>query len=274
RDDEDVLALIEKSQSASAEPLTVESFQSKIDELLADIADDETEFTEDDYLYSGVYVNDEGTVIGKDFTLFEEDNAVVSFSYATPSQGERKGLDVYCYIPDGINLELVGEGTQEGDVLNGFYTAYLGDLALADITATDVRRVKGESFNGTFSISPAAPDEETPDDFGISNMLSFLASFDLTAVVNSTPKVGSCDLSINSSGSPLVNLTTDWNGENPVDMPAVPAETIDLFNAEEDALGEFFDSLDPTPILANLEKAGLSMEYIGELMSAFGGSAE
>lgn len=280
QEDEDVAYLADKygsslGVSVNGEPVAIDGamVQETIGQLI-DSLDEEAqpEYDDDDYLYATLYQNADGKVIGADMNVFMDDESVTSFGYGAPSDGDHKGFSVYGSLNEETNFELTGDGYEEEGGFNGNYTFYYGDVAVVNIGAYDVV-AEGQNLDGTFVLSPATPDEDAADPLGLKDMIGFLTGFDLSCEVHSQAQSGNAVLTVNSADEPLVTMDMNWDGETEVEGIEAPEDVLDIADGSEESINTLMESLHPDTIISNLEEAGLSMEFIGNLMSIFSGEA-
>lgn len=233
-----------------------QEFQTSIDATLAEL--EETPMTNDDsYVSSKLWLDTEGTIVGRQISLCEGAESMPILTYKAPKAGADKGF--YLEIgADDAYFAISGKGTVTDGKLNGTYDFMLDDVVMASVEIIDADEEAAEdgSAHGSykFILQPGIGEEE----------YQTLSSFALTADIENTGATSeSCvTLGITMSDADLVSLRINGGPASPMELPDFASLTNVLDLASEDDLNTFIDEMDWSPILENCLSAGASEEAV------------
>lgn len=238
------------------------SFQTSIDELLADW-DDTTGEPSEQYITDTIWKDADGNVIGRQFSLGEGVSEEPIFTYQAPKNGDQEGLLLELNMDDS-SFSLVGSGQVTDSVLNGTYQIVVNSVIVASIEVQnyDKEGAKEGLLNGTYILTPepGIADEDTY------NALSTFAI--IVDLVSENESEGRIDLSVTSSGSNLATLRIAGGYGDGVEIP-------DLDNLEkvysvenDDDMGAYLEEANVDALFANMVSAGMPQERADQLKTS------
>ena len=245
--------------------LSYENFQALLDKGLESLAEQEAE--EGNGVILSIAIDEDENVAAEEMYTYQDGTTQNLFSLYHLVDGDDHALQLLA--ADGM-VSIGGLGKQVDGVLNGEYGVYYNDTQVATVTASGVSSDKASgTFDGTFAIAPYIPADPESESSEISGALAMVSGFDLSCTVHSDRKAFNGTLSVNMSGSPLVTiaLNSDSNKEVPDIDESVFANAVSM--TEEGGMETFLQSLDYNEIFTNLQAAGLSEEFLGQIMQMF-----
>lgn len=263
--DEDLKTLIDQIASLYPEygETLYSEFQAAISETLTEFEDDSAMVsTDDSYISSSIWTDDEQNIIGRSLSFVEDEEKTNFFKYSNLNTD----TDNTFYLKvdaDGTSLVLNGNGTYTDGKLTGDYELAVDDMPLAVIRAIDYDTAAFEkgAVNGSFklTLNQGAIDDET---------FAYLSSFALLLDSYKDIETGAGDLtlSVTSADVPLASLNLTAAYADPFTVPDLNtlSNVLDPVNSEEDA-NTFISELDWTPVLDNLRTAGVPESLVEQL---------
>jgi hypothetical protein len=177
RDDKEIFNLVSKVSSLAAasgevpvEEMTLDSYKKAIDDLIADVKDEEN--GEDFTLVQKVYAGKNDEVFGRDLLVTSKDGeALFHLQYANPVDGSKEGISLLAES-EGQSYSLSGSYTVKDEAKTGSVSLYKGTDKVASITFKDlveqevdsVKRLLGEA---TINIEQAGENYTGPTSFSI-----------------------------------------------------------------------------------------------------------
>lgn len=246
-----------------------ESFTTAVDKGLNALKDTDTSDSEDSYLSTKIWVDENGRIAGRALEIQEGDTTTPILTWQMPENGSDFGYLLTIASDDINTYSLSGSGQIDGDKLNGTYELSLADSisAIIEVKDYDTVSAKEGNLNGNYKITFPSSDTDNEDDY----YSSILENFALVLDLNSEKDSGSVALSIENAGSTLGTLSITGGAGEAVEIPdlASPKDVYDANN--NDDMNAYAATLDFTSIMDNLSKAGVPDEVITYILS--GGSA-
>lgn len=246
-----------------------ESFTTAVDKGLNALKDTDTSDSEDSYLSTKIWVDENGRIAGRSLEIQEGDTTTPILTWQMPENGSDFGYLLTIASDDINTYSLSGSGQIDGDKLNGTYELSLADSisAIIEVKDYDTVSAKEGNLNGNYKITFPSSDTDNEDDY----YSSILENFALVLDLNSEKDSGSVALSIENAGSTLGTLSITGGAGEAVEIPDL-ASLKDVYDANNnDDMNAYAATLDFTSIMDNLSKAGVPDEVITYILS--GGSA-
>ena len=246
-----------------------ESFTTAVDKGLNALKDTDTSDSEDSYLSTKIWVDENGRIAGRALEIQEGDTTTPILTWQMPENGSDFGYLLTIASDDINTYSLSGSGQIDGDKLNGTYELSLADSisAIIEVKDYDTVSAKEGNLNGNYKITFPSSDTDNEDDY----YSSILENFALVLDLNSEKDSGSVALSIENAGSTLGTLSITGGAGEAVEIPDL-ASLKDVYDANNnDDMNAYAATLDFTSIMDNLSKAGIPDEVITYILS--GGSA-
>ena len=246
-----------------------ESFTTAVDKGLNALKDTDTSDSEDSYLSTKIWVDENGRIAGRALEIQEGDTTTPILTWQMPENGSDFGYLLTIASDDINTYSLSGSGQIDGDKLNGTYELSLADSisAISEVKDYDTVSAKEGNLNGNYKITFPSSDTDNEDDY----YSSILENFALVLDLNSEKDSGSVALSIENAGSTLGTLSITGGAGEAVEIPDL-ASLKDVYDANNnDDMNAYAATLDFTSIMDNLSKAGVPDEVITYILS--GGSA-
>lgn len=246
-----------------------ESFTTAVDKGLNALKDTDTSDSEDSYLSTKIWVDENGRIAGRALEIQEGDTTTPILTWQMPENGSDFGYLLTIASDDINTYSLSGSGQIDGDKLNGTYELSLADSisAIIEVKDYDTVSAKEGNLNGNYKITFPSSDTDNEDDY----YSSILENFALVLDLNSEKDSGSVALSIENAGSTLGTLSITGGAGEAVEIPDL-ASLKDVYDTNNnDDMNAYAATLDFTSIMDNLSKAGVPDEVITYILS--GGSA-
>lgn len=246
-----------------------ESFTTAVDKGLNALKDTDTSDSEDSYLSTKIWVDENGRIAGRALEIQEGDTTTPILTWQMPENGSDFGYLLTIASDDINTYSLSGSGQIDGDKLNGTYELSLANSisAIIEVKDYDTVSAKEGNLNGNYKITFPSSDTDNEDDY----YSSILENFALVLDLNSEKDSGSVALSIENAGSTLGTLSITGGAGEAVEIPDL-ASLKDVYDANNnDDMNAYAATLDFTSIMDNLSKAGVPDEVITYILS--GGSA-
>ena len=246
-----------------------ESFTTAVDKGLNALKDTDTSDSEDSYLSTKIWVDENGRLAGRALEIQEGDTTTPILTWQMPENGSDFGYLLTIASDDINTYSLSGSGQIDGDKLNGTYELSLANSisAIIEVKDYDTVSAKEGNLNGNYKITFPSSDTDNEDDY----YSSILENFALVLDLNSEKDSGSVALSIENAGSTLGTLSITGGAGEAVEIPDL-ASLKDVYDANNnDDMNAYAATLDFTSIMDNLSKAGVPDEVITYILS--GGSA-
>lgn len=270
KEDQELKGLLEKWDEAGNTDLYTQ-FQKGVDDLLADLADEDySEENAEMFLYR-VWVNADGKIKGREISIADDTEPYPVVTWKSPSaEGSSALLAELDMGTDSITL--TGSGQTEGNVLNGEYVLALDDVKTLIVQAQNVTVNKENPwkgvFEGTYTVTfPQDTSSEEPNPLSAFGLTLYM----LTDMDNSE---GQIDLTLTSSGAPLVTLSVV---SGLAEAGAAAPEAADLESAadinNEEAMAAYTANLNVDAILNNAVAAGMPEELITAIIQSMTASA-
>lgn len=242
-----------------------ESFTTAVDKGLNALKDTDTSDSEDSYLSTKIWVDENGRIAGRALEIQEGDTTTPILTWQMPENGSDFGYLLTIASDDINTYSLSGSGQIDGDKLNGTYELSLADSisAIIEVKDYDTVSAKEGNLNGNYKITFPSSDTDNEDDY----YSSILENFALVLDLNSEKDSGSVALSIENAGSTLGTLSITGGAGEAVEIPDL-ASLKDVYDANNnDDMNAYAATLDFTSIMDNLSKAGVPDEVITYILS-------
>ena len=270
KSDSDIESILNTwNDKLSSDENLYESFTTAVDKGLNALKDTDTSDSEDSYLSTKIWVDENGRIAGRALEIQEGDTTTPSLTWQMPENGSDFGYLLTIASDDINTYSLSGSGQIDGDKLNGTYELSLADSisAIIEVKDYDTVSAKEGNLNGNYKITFPSSDTDNEDDY----YSSILENFALVLDLNSEKDSGSVALSIENAGSTLGTLSITGGAGEAVEIPDL-ASLKDVYDANNnDDMNAYAATLDFTSIMDNLSKAGVPDEVITYILS--GGSA-
>lgn len=270
KSDSDIESILNtRNDKLSSDENLYESFTTAVDKGLNALKDTDTSDSEDSYLSTKIWVDENGRIAGRALEIQEGDTTTPILTWQMPENGSDFGYLLTIASDDINTYSLSGSGQIDGDKLNGTYELSLADSisAIIEVKDYDTVSAKEGNLNGNYKITFPSSDTDNEDDY----YSSILENFALVLDLNSEKDSGSVALSIENAGSTLGTLSITGGAGEAVEIPDL-ASLKDVYDANNnDDMNAYAATLDFTSIMDNLSKAGVPDEVITYILS--GGSA-
>lgn len=270
KSDSDIESILNTwNDKLSSDENLYESFTTAVDKGLNALKDTDTSDSEDSYLSTKIWVDENGRIAGRALEIQEGDTTTPILTWQMPENGSDFGYLLTIASDDINTYSLSGSGQIDGDKLNGTYEFSLADSisAIIEVKDYDTVSAKEGNLNGNYKITFPSSDTDNEDDY----YSSILENFALVLDLNSEKDSGSVALSIENAGSTLGTLSITGGAGEAVEIPDL-ASLKDVYDANNnDDMNAYAATLDFTSIMDNLSKAGVPDEVITYILS--GGSA-
>lgn len=270
KSDSDIESILNTwNDKLSSDENLYESFTTAVDKGLNALKDTDTSDSEDSYLSTKIWVDENGRIAGRALEIQEGDTTTPILTWQMPENGSDFGYLLTIASDDINTYSLSGSGQIDGDKLNGTYELSLADSisAIIEVKDYDTVSAKEGNLNGNYKITFPSSDTDNEDDY----YSSILENFALVLDLNSEKDSGSVALSIENAGSTLGTLSITGGAGEAVEIPDL-ASLKDVYDANNnDDMNAYAATLDFTSIMDNLSKAEVPDEVITYILS--GGSA-
>lgn len=270
KSDSDIESILNTwNDKLSSDENLYENFTTAVDKGLNALKDTDTSDSEDSYLSTKIWVDENGRIAGRALEIQEGDTTTPILTWQMPENGSDFGYLLTIASDDINTYSLSGSGQIDGDKLNGTYELSLADSisAIIEVKDYDTVSAKEGNLNGNYKITFPSSDTDNEDDY----YSSILENFALVLDLNSEKDSGSVALSIENAGSTLGTLSITGDAGEAVEIPDL-ASLKDVYDANNnDDMNAYAATLDFTSIMDNLSKAGVPDEVITYILS--GGSA-
>lgn len=249
-----------------------ESFTTAVDKGLDALKDTDTSDSEDSYLSTKIWVDENGRIAGRALEVQEGDTTTPILTWQMPENGSDFGYLLSIAADDTNTYSLSGSGQIDGDKLNGTYEFSLADStsAVIEVKDYDIASAKEGNLNGNYTITFPSSDTENEDDY----YSSILENFALVLDLNSEKDSGSVALSIESAGSTLGTLSITSGAGEAVEIPDLTSLKDVYDGNNSDDMDAYAATLDYTSLLDNLAKAGVPDEVITYILNGGSSSEE
>ena len=266
KDDEDIKGIIENISTTLPEGTDLYTqFQSGIDSALADMNPDEADGS---VMTAALSVDAEGEVKG---TAVSIDGAPI-VDFQQTADGDSRGLYCKMFTDNAEVLSLEGAGEVQDDLLNGTYAVSItsdGEPMNLDVIVENYKYDENTfAGQGTYTISMAAPAEDSESDSGMASMFSqFGIQYGFETAENA--QGGKFDLAVVMAGSPVLSIAMETQaGEGPAAVDISGLKAYDITNDAD--MQSFMATLDIGGFLNNLVNAGVPEELINSVLGIEG----
>lgn len=267
KDDKEIKRLFNSwTEAGIATDDQYQEFQTAVDDLLSDFADEGTD--DSTLIYSRIWVNNEDKVVGREIGTVDGAETTPVFTWKAPSADGSSALLLEVQA-DGSSLTLTGSGTSSEGLLTGDYIFAMDGTETMDIHVADLetKPEKTGYYNGKFTLTfPAVDTESTDSEDTTTNPLAGLAvEVNLTSDI--TTETSQIDLTLTTSGAALATLSISGGyGEGPETKDGdslTPAYSVD---DENDAV-EYMKTINWDTLAANATAAGVPEELVSQLQT-------
>ena len=267
KDDKEIKSLFDSwTEAGIATDDQYQEFQTAVDDLLSDSADEEAD--DSTLIYSRIWVNNEDKVVGREIGTVDGAETTPVFTWKAPSADGSSALLLEVQA-DGSSLTLTGSGTSSEGLLTGDYIFAMDGTETMDIHVADLetKPEKTGYYNGKFTLTfPAVDTESTGSEDTTTNPLAGLAvEVNLTSDI--TTETSQIDLTLTTSGAALATLSISGGyGEGPETKDGdslTPAYSVD---DENDAV-EYMKTINWDTLAANATAAGVPEELVSQLQT-------
>lgn len=267
KDDKEIKSLFDSwTEAGIATDDQYQEFQTAVDDLLSDFADEGTD--DSTLIYSRIWVNNEDKVVGREIGTVDGAETTPVFTWKAPSADGSSALLLEVQA-DGSSLTLTGSGTSSEGLLTGDYIFAMDGTETMDIHVADLetKPEKTGYYNGKFTLTfPAVDTESTDSEDTTTNPLAGLAvEVNLTSDI--TTETSQIDLTLTTSGAALATLSISGGyGEGPETKDGdslTPAYSVD---DENDAV-EYMKTINWDTLAANATAAGVPEELVSQLQT-------
>ncbi|MBR2013001.1 MAG: zinc ribbon domain-containing protein [Clostridia bacterium] len=230
-----------------------DDFCDAIDDIIDEIEDEELD---DDAAITWIdYVNADHEIVGRKIEVDDEE----ILYYATVRDGKKFAFEL-----ESSGIEIEGDGTEKGDIVNGEYSVKGYDEDICDVIVSDFK-TNDDYLNGNFRIEPSS---ELLTSLGLDNeVVSALsiASPKLELNFDNDKNSGTIDFNLMSGDEIFVGFTFS--------AKETKAKTVEVPNSkdvyDEDEIEEWAEGIDTDALLEKLEDVGISSDLIDTIESLF-----
>ncbi len=263
--DEELKGMIETWTAAMNNPdYTYETFLGAIEDMEKEM-DTEVDETDESGFVLKAWVDSEGEVVGRQFSLNDEGEEEELFGYLCTTDGDNEGFSLQFGSGEEA-FAIEGSGVLDGTLLNGSYTLSVGgaDSVIIDVEGYDTQAVEDGIWKGTYTISGAPVESEdgsSYDPFGGMQLIFTADGADKDhvdwnlALVSSGATLGSISLTGGNDGETLEALDT--------------ASLTDVYDFSDDAAVEAYTaSMNLDALTENLTSAGMPEGWLENLLAS------
>lgn len=270
KSDEDIKKFLDSwSEKLSDGENLYDSFTESIDTGLDALKNTDTDDSDESYISTRIWVDENGRIAGREISLHENDTDTPVLTWQMPENGSEFGYLLSFTPDDESDYVLSGSGQIDGDKLNGTYEFSTGGtvLSVIEVKDYDTASIKEGYLNGNYTVT--FPADDTEDD-----SLAMLENFALVLDLSSEKTSGSVALSVESAGSTLGTLSITSGAGETVDIPDLASlkDVCDVSNDED--MNDYAATLDFTSIMENLSAAGVPDEVVTYILSGGSSSAD
>ena len=267
KDDKEIKSLFDSwTEAGVATDDQYQEFQTAVDDLLSDSADEEAD--DSALIYSRIWVNNEDKVVGREIGTVDGAETTPVFTCKAPSADGSSALLLEVQA-DGSSLTLTGSGTSSEGLLTGDYIFAMDGTETMDIHVADLetKPEKTGYYNGKFTLTFPSVDTESTDseDTTTNPLAGFAVEVNLTSDI--TTETSQIDLTLTTSGAALATLSISGGyGEGPETKDGdslTPAYSVD---DENDAV-EYMKTINWDTLAANATAAGVPEELVSQLQT-------
>ena len=269
RDDEDLKGLIEEYMSNGEEDVYAQ-FQSAVDEILEDLADDEA--GDSGNIEVDIITDTEDAPIGCALYFDEEEPAEDPLAIAYRLTDGEIAEALYELNLDELQLDVYSNTTIKDGAESGYAEVYFGETPVLDVNIVNWA-VSEDGRKADVTLNLSVPEMEADNEDEIASILSGFSAFDIDLDLHGDGSTSEMDLTVNMSGSPLGTLHFDAApGEGVEEFDLEGSTTYDMM--DEEAMNTYTSSLDINNLISNLLSAGMPEEFLNTVFSMFGGAEE
>ena len=267
KDDKEIKSLFDSwTEAGVATDDQYQEFQTAVDDLLSDSADEEAD--DSALIYSRIWVNNEDKVVGREIGTVDGAETTPVFTWKAPSADGSSALLLEVQADDS-SLTLTGSGTSSDGLLTGDYIFAMDGTETMDIHVADLetKPEKTGYYNGKFTLTFPSVDTESTDseDTTTNPLAGFAVEVNLTSDI--TTETSQIDLTLTTSGAALATLSISGGyGEGPETKDGdslTPAYSVD---DENDAV-EYMKTINWDTLAANATAAGVPEELVSQLQT-------
>lgn len=277
REDASLKTLIETWTPAAVDGENpYEEFQKAIDEALSELPDTAEE-SDDAYLVSKIWVGEDDTIVGREFSMYEGlENSTPLFTWKAPSADDKQGL--FLEINDGEDvISFSGSSEMTDGKANGTYHVSVNSQAAADIVMTDYDPAALEEgyLSGTYTITPS-PDMASVTTEDGQTMQNPLVNFGLIihGEGDSSSKTNLLELTVTIANAPIGALQINTGYGDKIEIPDLSSlSPVYDMNSEED-MTAYSAQIDTSSIIDKCIEAGVPEELANEFEISIEPSSE
>lgn len=247
-------SLIELSYDENMDTYT--EFQLTIEELLDELADEE--ITDDtSYISSKIWQDSNGTIVGREISLYEGAQITPFLTYKLPSSGDDKGFYLEFNAEDD-SFAISGKGNTIDGKFNGTYDFMYNDVVMfsMDVIDADEKAAEDGSAYGSykFTLQPGIGED----------MYQYYSSFGLTADLSSYgADFGSAlGLTLTMSDADIATLRIHGGPADYFEFPDFTSTTNVLSLDSEEDMDTYCSELNLSLIFDSCEAAGIPDEIV------------
>jgi len=252
--DKEIKGIIEDALNAIVDELdtgadvdeVVDELYDMVDEAIDDIKD--IDYDDDNELFVlKDYVNSKHEVIGRNLEVDGEE-----IEYMTLTKGKKVAFKAEM---DG--LEINGEGTKDGDLLNMDYTVTVEDVDVLEMSVENYneKTAKEGYINGKVTIKPTKDLLERVLDSSTASQVALLEP-GISIELNNTENGGDFSIELLTHDTALLTIASTGKTVASSEID-IPSNTVDSY--------EWSSSLDITKVITALQEAGVPSEYLNLL---------
>ncbi len=244
---EDVLnAIVDELDTGADVDEVVDELYDMVDEAIDDIKDIDYDDDEELFVLKD-YVNSKHEVIGRNLEVDGEE-----IEYMTLTKGKKVAFKAEM---DG--LEIDGEGTKAGDLLNMDYTVTVADVDVLEMSVENYneKTAKEGYINGKVTIRPTKDLLERALDSSTASQVALLEP-GISIELNNTENGGDFSIELLTHDTALLTIASSGKTVASSEID-IPSNTVDSY--------EWSSSLDITKIITALQEAGVPSEYLNLL---------
>lgn len=250
-----------------------EQFQSMCDEILDTIDENEEEIPEFELVMS-VYVDSKGHVCGREFEL-EVEEQTMTLLVANTENGSNVGFEASLSIDDGDGengFVFEGSGKKNKGKLDGTYALTVmaqGEkkkMMNVSVKQFDLDAMEKGYLNGSFGLSIADDLLEEMEERIPEEVYSMLEEMELVFDLTSNENAAKFKVSLNQGKELYASLSISSEKVSDKKL-SVPSDAIMIEDIEdpEEAMLEYWETIDWDSMIEKLEEIGLSDELIENL---------
>ena len=246
-----------------------------LDRILESVEDLEMPFK----ITMEIYVNGNGKIIGRVYSLIPEDGEKVTFKIAAATSKKSVGYEISIKAGE-FSAKLSGTGTLKGTKVTGDYVLKIGSekVMKMEVEDFDVKALEKGRLKGHFTLTLLSIDDVASTlayalpyyfRYYVQNLSDLISSFKpgIDVICDVQESKHTIDVGFRTNGDDIVRIAFQGSQKKGSKVK-IPGKAVDI--TDEDALAEFTDSFDWSDVESALEDADVPKDVREAITSGFG----